>query len=58
MSSIVILNYYRKLVRDLTVFTSMEFDEVVVVTYFLTLNFKLAPLTVVLEVDENSYDAS
>lgn len=57
LSSVVILDDDRKLIGDLTVFTSTEFDDVVVVTDFLTFHFELALLLMVLEVNEESDDA-
>lgn len=53
----MILNDNRKLIGDLAVFTSMELDEFVVMVHLLTLDFELALLAVVFEVDEEGDDA-
>lgn len=53
----MVLNNYRKLIGDLTILASVELDEVVVMTNLLTLDFKLALLVVILEVNEEADDA-
>lgn len=58
LSSIVIPDDYRELIGKLATVASMELDDVVMVIYLLTLDFKLAFLAVVLEVDKESDDAS
>lgn len=57
MSSVMILDNYSELIRDLAVFTSMKLDDVMMVAYFLTFDFKLALLALVFEVDEKSHNA-
>lgn len=57
-SSIVILNNNRKLIGNLTVLASMKFDEIVMVANLLALDFELALLAVVLEVDKETHDTS
>jgi hypothetical protein len=58
LSSIVVFDDYRELIRDLTALTPMQFNYVVMVIHLLAFDFKLALLhRVLFEVDEETDDA-
>jgi hypothetical protein len=58
LSSIVVFDYNRELIRDLTALTPMQLNYVVMVIHLLAFDFELALLhRVLLEVDEETDDA-